>query len=160
MKQLDLELRPDERAEARPRVRLRIVRAPLPDQPELPGLDRPRVRAHCERLRDTYAACPYVGCRHHLFGADSGHHAGRLEAFAELLDVEPTAWPSTCSLDAAEQWDRPWSTPDKSTPLVLVGEALGISGERARQIQRDALAKLEGEDIEYRGSDVLEWFGD
>lgn len=90
---------------------------------------RPRTRGECEGgLRP----CPWYGCRYHL----------GLELLGPLRQVrvlhEPDEWIGpTCALDVAE---------DGPQPLRRVGDLLGLTRERARQVEERALVRLrEGE---------------
>lgn len=89
-----------------------------------PNLDtdhtRPRTRADCI---DGPRPCPYVGCRHHL-GLDV--REGGSIAYSGAVE--------TCSLDVADEG---------GLPLLEVGRIIGVTRERIRQIEREALWKLQ-----------------
>jgi len=87
---------------------------------------RPKVRGDCFRVP---RPCPFVSCRHHLY-LELRTSGSMLLPFPEL---EPDELPESCSLDLAER--------DGMT-LLEVGNLLGVSRERIRQIERKALHKL------------------
>lgn len=95
---------------------------------------RPRTRGDCESIP---RPCPFVGCRHHLLlDVRSG---GMISAQAEdLWTME-----ETCSLDVAEKAAR---NARKGAPEALtlerVGELLGVTKERVRQLEKRALRVL------------------
>lgn len=82
--------------------------------------DRPITRADCI---DGIRPCPYVGCRHHL-GLDVRESGSIAYSGAE----------ETCSLDVADEG---------GLPLLEVGRIIGVTKERIRQIEREALWKLQ-----------------
>ena len=88
--------------------------------------DRPRSRADC---KSGPRPCPYAGCRHHL-AYEALPSGSILEVFAgvEIWDMR-----HTCSLDIAD---------DGTHTLDDVGEIFGVTRERVRQIEEQALAKL------------------
>jgi len=85
---------------------------------------RPRDRIRCVR---GFRPCPWVGCRYHL-GLDVTRY-GRISL---PPSCEPWEVDETCSLDVAGA--------GRST-LELIGELLGLTRERVRQIEAAALAK-------------------
>ena len=89
---------------------------------------RPRRRGDCERAP---RPCPWMGCRYHLaldltVGGHPRFNFG--DDNLERLD-------ETCALDVAERG---------GLTLEEVGAMLGLTRERARQIEVGALAKLHG----------------
>jgi hypothetical protein len=94
---------------------------------------RPKTRAECA---DVPRPCPYASCQWHLY---ADHHRESLRAGFSGGDV--TKLNQSCALDLADGGPQ---------TLEVVAEALGISPERARQIEERALAKL----AQFRG--VLE----
>lgn len=101
----------------------------------------PRTRGECE---DGVRPCPYVACRHHLWAEDE--RPGRPWDGKRPPPVVRAHSEHTCALDVAhDQEDR-----DKDGVLGLahVGARLGITGERARQIEAEALAKLKEHGID------------
>lgn len=103
---------------------------PLPSR--MPG--RPRVRSECKAGP---RPCPWVGCRYHLYldiyttGDPENPTPGLIIHHPE---VEPTELPVTCLLDLAER--GPFT-------LAEIGEIFDLSRERIRQIEANALRKLE-----------------
>ena len=91
-----------------------VALKPLPDDWPAPKGRRPRTRGECA---DGPRPCQWINCRHHL--------------------AIESRWPSrlteSCALDLA---DRDGLT------LAEIGDALGYTRERIRQIQKRALAKL------------------
>lgn len=69
--------------------------------------------------------CPHLECRHHLWRQD--------EAISQRCRSTPPRGAESCALDVAE-----------NGPLELraVGELMGLSHERVRQIEHMAIAKL------------------
>lgn len=110
----------------------------------------PKTRAECPPFRP----CPYVSCRYHLYLEVKENDRIRLNFSGIPLEEMP--W--TCALDeAAKQSGEP-----KPMPLDSIGERMGLTRERVRQIEKDALDKLartgmdlrdllldDGEDIDY-----------
>jgi hypothetical protein len=84
--------------------------------------DRPRTRADCV---DGPRPCPWVSCRYHLAVDDRGRPCQRHSEVWELRE--------TCALDVAAQGRH---------TLGEVGAVLGVSKERVRQIEEEALWKL------------------
>jgi len=88
---------------------------------------RPRNRSEC---RGGQRPCPWYGCRHHL-GLDVSPSGGMKVSVIELEDMD-----DTCSLDVADRVDA------GDVALDQVGELLGVSTERARQIEWNAMGRL------------------
>lgn len=88
--------------------------------------ERPKVRADCI---DQPRPCPWVSCRHHTFLEVT--RDGLLKLNHPLLSGPEAMERRSCSLDA----------PD---PRILenVGDVLGISRERTRQLEAEATAKI------------------
>ena len=78
--------------------------------------------------------CLHISCRHNLYTDVT--FAGSLV----LRDAEPDAMPASgsCALDVAEEGAH---------TLEAVAAYLGITKERARQIEETALAKLRGDSL-------------
>lgn len=104
------QLTPDERA---------IVALLYPER----GFWRPRTRADCASVP---RPCPYIGCRHHL-GIDPQPN-GSFRLTYGHDDVGQMRY--TCSLDLADRG-----------PMTLeqVGHVLGVTRERARQMETVAM---------------------
>lgn len=95
----------------------------------------PRKRADCERVP---RPCPWITCRHHLERDDQklyGNNRGNCypENMARRRLAGVTA---TCALDVAE--DGPLDRNE-------VARILGVSSERVRQIEEEAIRKLRDE---------------
>lgn len=98
---------------------LRLVVGGLDDTPTLtPGEERrrPKTRGDCERAE---RPCPWVSCIYHLW--------------PDLIGKDPLDMEETCALDIADRGDH---------TLQEIGDILGITKERARQIEEVALRKL------------------
>lgn len=96
------------------------------------GAERPRTRGDCA---DGARPCPWVGCRHNLL-IDVHPETGSIQINAfdpDAGEVDLDALPDTCALDVA---DRGGMT------LEEVGARLGITRERARQVEQAALEKV------------------
>lgn len=112
------------------------VSLPVIQEPRLPR--RPRVRGDCA---NSPRPCPWVSCRHNLFLDIDGK--GSIKFTHPGLDVDQMV--DTCSLDVADDAIRKaLEMPDDHGALGLraVGDFLGIGLERARQIERKALAQM------------------
>ena len=90
-----------------------------------PMPERPRCRADCV---DGPRPCPWVSCRHHL-----GLDISGVGSLKQRTDVELDALTETCALDVAERGGE---------RLEAIGEMLGLTRERVRQVQEDALRKV------------------
>ena len=124
----------------------------------IPGLGEPRrlpsTYGECQRLNagsSRPGVCPFVSCRHHLYSE-------RPEDFAALVDASPRQWPKTCSLEIADavagecgdvqsDVEGVGSVIDRGLCLTGVGAHLGLSGERVRQLQGDALERVKAHPI-------------
>lgn len=89
----------------------------------------PRTRAECPTERP----CPHVGCRHHLFLEVNKTGSVRFNH----PDLEVWDLQESCALDVAERGGE---------TMEAVGEVLGVTRERVRQIEIAALARLRGHD--------------
>ena len=92
---------------------------------EYGGHERPKTRGECGTARP----CPWAGCKYHLYldvnpktGAVKLNHPGR-----EVWELA-----ESCALDIA----------DRGATLEEVGAAVGVTRERARQIEAAGLARL------------------
>lgn len=97
---------------------------------------RPRTRGDCV---DGPRPCPWVSCRYHLYWDVA---EGKARIFFPGLEIHQL--PQTCSLDLA---DRGGLT------LREVADVMGVSHERVRQIQAQALEKLQRTATEF----TAEW---
>jgi hypothetical protein len=88
---------------------------------------RPQTRAECA---DIPRPCPYVGCRYNLWLDETAKGGIRVNMLHEPEEQGPS-----CVLDEAVE----------RGPMTLeeVGERLNLTRERVRQVERDALLKLE-----------------
>lgn len=88
--------------------------------------ERPPDRDICE---NGVRPCPYVSCRYHLYLDVRGDGVLRIN----FPNLEPDEMIASCSLDMAEDGPR---------TLDQVAGLMGMSKERARQLEASALAKL------------------
>jgi hypothetical protein len=84
---------------------------------------RPKTRADCSA---SPRPCPWVSCRYHLYLEVTA--SGSLKLLSPHLDVLEMT--ETCALDVADRG---------GTTLKKVGELFGVSLERARQDELEAL---------------------
>lgn len=113
--------------------RLRVVDAEGRAMPPLDPAQRPRTRQDCTGPRSV-RPCPYVGCRHSLYGEIRADGSIR-ENFMDLdafLDA-----PDTCSLDVAAKARRIGGLSEE-----LVAPHIGHFRSRVGQLQEEAIAKL------------------
>jgi len=89
-------------------------------------LARPKRRSDCV---DGPRPCPWVGCRYHLFMDTTG--AGSLKMLRSIDDLETA--PATCALDVADAGGK---------ALEEVGDLIGVTRERVRQIEQTGLKAL------------------
>lgn len=97
------------------------------DEAALLQLLRPKNRSDC---RGGQRPCPWYGCRHHL-GLDVSPSGSMKVSVIELEDMT-----DTCSLDVADRVTA------GDVALDQVGDLLGVSTERARQIEWNAMGRL------------------
>jgi hypothetical protein len=93
-------------------------------------LSTSRLPASRSACRGGARPCPLVSCRYHLY-LDVDPRNGSLKL--NFPDLEPWDLPCSCALDVAE---------DGGVTLDVVGEHLGLTRERARQIELLALGRL------------------
>lgn len=120
------------RTESAKRLSMRaLVRLRAELEPELEDTARrPLYRGECETVP---RPCPWIGCRHHMGITEYRRENGSLRiATDDPTTLDPAA---SCSLDLAELGGM---------TLQQVGDALGITRERARQIQAAAERKIRG----------------
>lgn len=86
---------------------------------------RPTCRQECPVVRP----CPFVGCRYHLYLdiTDGGNIK------YNFYGIEPWDMQFSCALDLADSGEL---------GLTQIGHVMGLTRERVRQIEKDALAKL------------------
>lgn len=99
---------------------------PLIDDDESIPKEMPRTRGDC---KEAVRPCPWVRCRFHLYLDVRADRVVRVN----FADREPTDMLATCALDLAEDGPR---------TLEQVAGLMGMSKERARQIEEGALVKL------------------
>lgn|SRR5690606_25994192 len=102
------------------RARLRLDSEPPPA--------RPQTRADCA---EGPRPCPHVSCKHHLY-LDVSPYTGTIKI--NFPDIEVWEMRVSCALDIADHGGM---------RLEDVGELMNVTRERARQIEIQALAKLE-----------------
>jgi len=87
-------------------------------------MQRPTTRAECDRGgTNEERQCPFVSCKYHLFWEYVKHHPD-----AEVWDLK-----ASCVLDVADEG---------GSTLENVGEVMGLTRERVRQLEADLLRKL------------------
>lgn len=86
--------------------------------------------------------CPYVECRYHNWLVDSESRPGRrhhrAQGGAPTADINPVSM-RTCALDIADAQPR-----GELLAFGHIGEVLGMSDERARQLCERAIEKVNG----------------
>jgi hypothetical protein len=102
---------------------------------------RPRTRGDC---KDGPRPCPWVSCKYHLF-LDVSPKTGEIKFSFPLLDPEELT--ETCALDLAGRED---------VTLEDVGNAMGVTRERIRQIEARALRRLARLNLSVRFGDLIE----
>lgn len=107
------------------RVSFSEIPAPEPEPAPEPG--RPPTRGSCEGMP---RPCPFVSCRYNLYLDIRGDGVLRVN----FPDREPDEMLASCALDLAEDGPR---------TLDAVAGLMGMSKERARQIEAVAMAKLQ-----------------
>lgn len=98
--------------------------------------ERPRTRGDCLAMP---RPCPFVGCAHHLY-LSVAPKTGEIRLHQP--DLEVWEMEQTCALDVAEGHARGSGKGDGET-LEVVGEILGVTRERIRQIEARALVKYQ-----------------
>lgn len=93
------------------------------------SIERPRTRGECEGIP---RPCPFVSCVHHVY-LDVSRKGGLKLNFPDLEPSDLHA-DRSCALDIADS---------DGVTLDVVGQALNISRERARQIELHAIAKMQ-----------------
>jgi hypothetical protein len=88
--------------------------------------ERPPTRGHCA---EAVRPCPWVSCRFHLYLDVRADGVLRVN----FPDREPDEMLASCAIDLAEDGPR---------TLEQVAGLMGMSKERARQIEEGALVKL------------------
>lgn len=97
------------------------------------GVVRPKTRADCmPGGHNAQRPCPFAACKFSLL-INNGDRRNKKSITLHPGATDIESMPETCSLDVA---DRGGATLDE------VGEAFGISRERVRQIERDAMRKV------------------
>lgn len=93
------------------------------------NVDRPTQRSECP----TYRPCPFVGCRYHNYLDIMPR--GKIKF--NFVDVKPENFSNSCSLDVAE---------GKPLSLKAIGDIIGLTRERVRQIQESAVSVIKRKD--------------
>lgn len=88
---------------------------------------RPRTRGECQ---DGERPCPWVSCAHHLLPGLLEEGSGRVPRSDDAVLAALETMPHTCALDVADEG---------GAVLETLGEAFGVTRERARQIEAKAL---------------------
>jgi hypothetical protein len=101
---------------------------------------RPKTRADCAKVK---RPCPYVACRYNLYLETT---QGSPSIVVNHPDEEPADLVHSCALDIAEGEEHDGYQTDYHCTLAKIAEILGLSRERVRQIERDALAKIRRSD--------------
>lgn len=96
---------------------------------------RPRRRAECA---DVPRPCPFVGCRHHLYLEVSP--TGQISINNPHVDLFDMT--DSCALDLAERGGM---------HLTAIGQLIGRTRERVRQIEAAALMQLRRSELHQRG---------
>lgn len=97
------------------------------DKRPLP-LFKPRTRGECEEVP---RPCPFVSCRYNLYLDVRDDGSIRIN----FPDRAPDEMTASCALDLASDGPR---------TLDLIGGLLGVSKERARQLEATGLRKVKG----------------
>ena len=105
-----------------------VVNAPPADQKRPLPLVRPTKRSECANVP---RPCPFVSCRFHLYLDVRNDGVLRLN----FPDREPHEMAVSCSLDLATDGPR---------TLDFIAGLMGVSKERARQLEASGLAKVRG----------------
>lgn len=110
------------------------------------AFQRPQTRGDClPGGTNSARPCPWVGCKYHL-AVDINTHTGSLQEHGD-----PATMPVTCALDVADgDLERIVGRTTHENALGVVnanglsaiGEVLGVSRERVRQIEEKALRRL------------------
>lgn len=105
---------------------------PIVDDEGLEGPDEsaPAARRDC---RGGIRPCPWVSCRFHLY-LDVNPNTGSIKL--NFPDLEPWELKTSCALDVAEEGE--------GRSLEDLGRLMNVTRERARQIERGALAVISG----------------
>jgi len=104
---------------------------PAADEPVDLNFDRPVTRGDClPGGWNEERPCPFVGCVHHLAAkVNDENDTGYVRLLANWDDGRPT-----CALDEVDKHG--------GQDLAAIGRLLGITRERARQIESKALLQL------------------
>lgn len=100
--------------------------------------ERPKTRAECPPH-----PCPFVGCRHHLY-----LDVTKAGSLVINFPGEPDEMQATCSLDLAEPRDSHPSTSREGLTLSTIGGMMGVTRERIRQVEAEALQHVRESGLE------------
>ena len=115
----------------------------LDDNYLLPHADRPRFREEC---RGGPRPCPLVGCPHNTFLNITS--TGRIQLAHGKRNPEDMPPDESCSLDVADSGPQ---------TLSRVGEIMGLTRERIRQIETKCLEKIRKTVDQGRNNDLGAW---
>lgn len=112
----------------------------------------PAVRDEC---RDGHRPCPHIRCRAHLWltldhDRCGRPHGGRRPPSTLRRVFMQFPVPQSCMWDVVESL-----APNEGLERDEVGELLGITGERVRQIEEAALAKLKAEHGDLLAGEII-----
>lgn len=95
------------------------------------AFQRPVNRSECQ---DAPRPCPWISCRHHLY-LEVNQETGALKINFPEVKEDVSKLDQSCSLDVADQG---------GLTLKQVGDVLGLTRERIRQLEVTAMKKLAG----------------
>lgn len=106
---------------------------------------RPRTRGDC---RGGVRPCGWVSCRHHMVHAfGKWWREGTEDELADLA----LGLAHTCTIDVADKGEH---------TLEEVGDVVGLTRERVRQIEAQAIERLRVGERAKRLREVVDWWGE